>query len=90
MWTGNGTFEGKMAVYSCNAGYQIQGTANRTCGSDGFWSGSAPTCLPIGMVFSDMYCYMTKAASSEKMLAERKDSGHFAHAQNIIRAFALH
>ncbi len=33
-----------MATYSCNAGYTFIGGSTRTCGSDGVWSGSPPTC----------------------------------------------
>ncbi len=32
------------ATYSCNASFSLVGEAVRTCGSDGVWSGSAPTC----------------------------------------------
>ncbi|XP_064386377.1 sushi, von Willebrand factor type A, EGF and pentraxin domain-containing protein 1-like isoform X2 [Halichondria panicea] len=33
-----------MATYTCNPGYTLNGGSTRTCGSDGLWSGSAPTC----------------------------------------------
>ncbi len=33
-----------MATYSCVTGYTLNGGTTRTCGSDGVWSGSAPTC----------------------------------------------
>ncbi|XP_064386386.1 CUB and sushi domain-containing protein 3-like isoform X2 [Halichondria panicea] len=36
---------GATGTYTCNTGYTLNGgTTNRTCGSDGMWSGSAPTC----------------------------------------------
>jgi Notch-like protein len=37
---------GGVATYTCDAGFERQGAAPRTCGSDGNWSGSAPTCVP--------------------------------------------
>ncbi len=33
-----------MATYTCNPGYTLNGGSTRTCGSDGVWSGSTPTC----------------------------------------------
>ena len=33
-----------VATYTCNTGYTLNGGNTRTCGSDGAWSGSAPTC----------------------------------------------
>lgn len=30
--------------YICPEGHYTQGSAKRTCGSNGFWTGSAPTC----------------------------------------------
>ena len=47
---GNGTVDvsgnrsGDTAVYSCNVGFTLDGE-NRTCGDDGQWSGSEPTCV---------------------------------------------
>lgn len=35
---------GQTATYGCNLGYQLVGTAARTCQTNGSWSGSAPTC----------------------------------------------
>ncbi len=35
---------GTVATYTCNTGYTLNGGTTRTCGSDGVWSGSAPTC----------------------------------------------
>ena len=40
-----GTTAGSTATYSCTqTGYQLVGTATRTCQSDGTWSGSVPYC----------------------------------------------
>ena len=35
---------GSTANYSCQDGYQLQGSQTRTCGEDGQWSGQEPTC----------------------------------------------
>ena len=46
------TTYGSTANYSCNTGYNINGDVSRTCGVDGsgagVWSGSEPTCDPVG------------------------------------------
>ena len=39
-----GTSFGDVARYSCDTGYILNGTAERTCQANGEWSGSAPTC----------------------------------------------
>lgn len=36
---------GAIARYSCIPGYTLVGGASRTCQSDGYWSGRAPTCV---------------------------------------------
>ncbi|HJL00732.1 MAG TPA: EGF domain-containing protein [Polyangiaceae bacterium LLY-WYZ-15_(1-7)] len=33
-----------VATYSCSTGYLLEGDATRTCGGDGLWSGSEPSC----------------------------------------------
>lgn len=38
---------GDVATYGCDGGYQLTGTATRTCQPDGAWSGAAPTCTAI-------------------------------------------
>lgn len=35
---------GSMAAYSCDEGFMLRGSAERTCNSDETWSGAAPTC----------------------------------------------
>ncbi len=35
---------GTVATYTCNTGHTVNGDTTRTCGSDGVWSGSDPTC----------------------------------------------
>ena len=43
-----GTTENAIATYTCAAGYEtLAGNAQRTCQSDGTWSGMAPTCSDI-------------------------------------------
>ncbi|XP_064386127.1 sushi, von Willebrand factor type A, EGF and pentraxin domain-containing protein 1-like isoform X2 [Halichondria panicea] len=37
-----------IATYACDTGYNLTGgSSTRTCGSDGVWSGSDPTCTPL-------------------------------------------
>ena len=33
-----------VVTYTCNVGYTLQGSNNRTCQSDGQWNGSMPQC----------------------------------------------
>ena len=33
-----------VATYTCDTGYTLNGGTTRTCGSDGVWSGFAPSC----------------------------------------------
>ena len=42
--TSAGTSFGDVARYSCDTGYTLNGTAERTCQANGEWSGSVPTC----------------------------------------------
>ena len=37
--------QGSTVHYSCHAGYKINGSAQRTCGANGEWSGPEPTCV---------------------------------------------
>ena len=39
------TYGGSVATYSCNEGYVLCGSENRTCQSSGSWSGSPPECI---------------------------------------------
>jgi hypothetical protein len=41
-----GTSLGATASYTCLEGYALSGSATRTCGVTGAWSGSAPSCAP--------------------------------------------
>ena len=40
----SGTTLNSVANYSCNEGYEINGTMTRTCGDDGNWSMVEPNC----------------------------------------------
>ena len=42
--TSNGTTFGSIAIYNCSTGYNLYGNVSLTCGSDGTWSESPPTC----------------------------------------------
>ncbi len=44
MDTSSGTTFGSTAAYSCDAGYSLTGSTERTCGADGMWSLSEPVC----------------------------------------------
>ena len=41
-----------VVTYTCLSGYQLTGTATRTCTSAREWSGSLPVCSPIGSFIS--------------------------------------
>ncbi len=41
------TTVGSMASYTCTSGYVLQGSPTRTCGSDGSWSATMPSCAPV-------------------------------------------
>ena len=51
----NGTVEqtgrssGDTVTYSCNENFSLVGTQIQTCGDDGMWSDSPPTCYMNGM-----------------------------------------
>lgn len=40
----SGTKYRSNVIYMCDIGYDLEGTNNRTCLSDGAWSGSEPVC----------------------------------------------
>ena len=47
---------GSVASYSCNEGYQLDGTSTILCSSNGRWSDGAPTCsCKYGL--SILWCY---------------------------------
>ncbi|XP_064386173.1 uncharacterized protein LOC135334783 [Halichondria panicea] len=36
-----------VATFTCKTGYTVTGDMTRTCGADGVWSGTNPTCTPV-------------------------------------------
>lgn len=40
------------AIYSCNTGYTLTGSATRVCGSSGLWTPDAPNCICKSFVFA--------------------------------------
>ncbi len=44
MGTGSLRPVGTVATYTCNTSYTLNEGSTRTCGSDGMWSGFAPSC----------------------------------------------
>ena len=40
-----GTTLGSRAMYVCNRGFMLKGSAFRTCQVNGEWSGETPTCI---------------------------------------------
>ena len=50
-----GQAEGDRASYTCDDGYNLNGTTNvRTCQRGFIWSETAPTCEPLG---TSNYCF---------------------------------
>ena len=45
-----------VATYTCDTGFTLNGDTTRTCGSDGVWSGSYPTCQRELMDFVLYFC----------------------------------
>ena len=43
--TVNGTSPGDTATYSCNTGFELEGTDTVTCGDNGTWSAGPPVCI---------------------------------------------
>lgn len=40
-----GNLVNSVATYNCNPGYQLEGNIERTCQSNGKWTGFDPTCV---------------------------------------------
>ena len=51
-----GTYFGHVARYSCDAGYTLNGAAERTCQDDGEWNGTEPTCESEILESSNQMC----------------------------------
>ena len=41
-----------VATFTCKTGYTVTGDMTRTCGADGVWSGTNPTCTRKLLTFS--------------------------------------
>ena len=41
---------GEHCSFTCYDGYKLLGSANRTCGDDGNWSGELNTCIKDGKI----------------------------------------
>ena len=50
----SGNQPGDFAVYICDVGFISDGDDTRTCGDDGQWSGSEPTCVTVGKFAQDI------------------------------------
>ena len=50
------TIFNSVAMYSCNAGYNLTGDTTRTCLGTGFWSGSEANCTGKNYIYTLM-CY---------------------------------
>ena len=64
--TSSGTTFNMNATYSCNTGYNLNGTNTRTCQADRMWSGSDPTC---DSTLSSLLVYSVLIASSSLQLS---------------------
>jgi len=55
-----GPTEGDTCVYRCMTRYVLNGNAMRTCGDDGMWTGSDPTCIgkKIQSTFDALYLHI--------------------------------
>ena len=49
----NSTYVDSTATYTCSPGYEITGSATRTCEDTGTWGGSQPSCS--GECMTSMY-----------------------------------
>ncbi len=52
-----------VATYTCNPGFTLNGGSTRTCGSDGVWSGSTPSCQRKCMEWT-LYCLFVECIVS--------------------------
>ncbi|CAH1248696.1 CSMD1 [Branchiostoma lanceolatum] len=42
-----GNLFGQQVSFVCNSGYELSGSQSRICQSDGIWSGTQPSCVPM-------------------------------------------
>ena len=71
-------YEGDTCSFTCNTGYELFGSNNRTCQSDGSWSGSPVSCiimecplssLPINSMLAE-FCSITYQSMCELQCQE--------------------
>ena len=55
----DGTVYQSVATYNCHNGHNLAMTGDemRTCGSDGMWNGTAPTCNSEYLPLSKFICF---------------------------------
>ena len=41
----SGTTYGRVAIFSCNTGYELSNQQEVLCGEEGMWSSTSPSCL---------------------------------------------
>ena len=56
-------YEGDTCSFTCNTGYQLTGSSERTCQSDGSWSGSPVSCIIMECPSSSLPMNSTLAES---------------------------
>ena len=47
-----GLTPGSTATYSCDKGYELNGSSVLVCQANGLWNGTGPTCMELGMCHS--------------------------------------
>ena len=48
-------YEGDTCSFTCNTGYELTGSDNRTCQSDGSWSGSESVCESTKLILLNVF-----------------------------------
>ena len=72
-----GTVLGSQAMYSCMAGYQLEGNSTRLCTIAGEWRPEAPTCARSSKFsFQDAHCVVSFATRS---INNNADSWKYHH-----------
>ena len=56
-------YEGGTCSFTCNTGYELTGSSQRTCQSDGSWSGSPVSCIIMECASSSLPMNSTLAES---------------------------
>ena len=71
----DGTTHNSTALYTCLAGYDIQGNYNRTCLGNGSWSDVPPTCRPKGSQTDTHYRIYTSLGGSVGCASDWRPEG---------------